>query len=148
MAEEMPAPPSEGDNAEAYSDLKAVEAIPTPPPPPDTGTPIQLSQKINVYNIPPSVWDRLDSSQIVDLSKEVLRQADVVDERHYNFAMAQAARDASGKKWAVSVGALIAVAGFVAAAYLAVSGHTASAMFISLPLTTILAIVVGNRFLD
>lgn len=44
-------------------------------------------------------------------------------------------------------GSVIAIAGFAATVYLATSGHEMIALTISLPLATILAIIVGNRFL-
>ena len=123
------------------------EEIPSPPPTPDTKTPIQFNQQINVHNIPPSAWDLLNSDQILGLSKAILHQADVIDERHYKYAMDRANKDSTGKKWAMSIGGVITVAGFAISAYLAGSGNTFAAVSISLPLGTILAIVVGNRFL-
>ena len=156
MVEEKPTlhPESDGDTAadtahDPQGEVERVDVIPAPPPPPDTKTPIQFNQQINVYQkIPQSAWDRLDSDQIVDLSKEVMRQADIVDERHYQFAMAQSARDASGKKLAMFVGGIITISGFSAATLLAYSGNTIAAISTALPLATVLAVVIGNRFLD
>ena len=149
------APESEGDgnnNSESAQSPKVEkgpsEVIPAPPLPPDTQTPVQFNQQINVYQIPPSAWSQLSAEQIVDLSKVVLKHANEVDERHFKFAIAQSHRDANGKKWATAVGAIIAVAGFGAAAYLAQAGHPLIALAIAAPLATILATVVGNRFLD
>lgn len=154
MVEEKPTlhPESDGGTAadtthDPQGEVERVDGIPAPPPPPDTKTPIQFNQQINVYQIPPSAWDRLDSAQIVDLSKDVMRQADILDERHYQFAMAQSSRDASGKKWAMFVGGIITTSGFSAATLLAYSGNTIAAISIALPLATVLAVVIGNRFL-
>ncbi len=129
-------------------EVEPVELMPAPPSPPNTKTPVQFNQQINVYQIPQSAWSQLSSDQIVDLSKVVLQHANEVDERHFKFAMATSRRDSSGKKWATSVGGIITIAGFGAAAFLAYSGNTLAAIAIALPLATILATVVGNRFLD
>ena len=140
--EEVPASTEDGTAMEVVK-----EGVPSPPPTPDTKTPIQFNQQINVHNIPPSAWDLLNPDQIFELSKAILHQADVIDERHYKYAMDRANRDSTGKKWAMSIGGVITVAGFAVSAYLAGSGNTVAAVSISLPLATILAILVGNRFL-
>ena len=154
MANENPTLPSNDDPEEVPASTEdgtamevAKEEIPSPPPTPDTKTPIQFNQQINVQNIPPSAWGILNSEQILELSKAIIHQTDVIDERHYKFAMDRANRDSTGKKWAMSIGGVITVAGFAITAYLADSGNTLAAVSISLPLATILAIVVGNRFL-
>ena len=51
-----------------------VNETPAPlPAPPQTKTPIQFNQQVNVYQqIPHSAWDGLSANQIVDLSKEIL----------------------------------------------------------------------------
>jgi hypothetical protein len=83
----------------------------------------------------------------VDLSKCVMSQIDAIDRRHMEFAMDEAKRQASGQKLCVVVGALIFSIGIIAAIYLGMSGHEFIALSISLPLATIVAVVVGNRFL-
>lgn len=136
-----------GESHDPKGNVGSGNVIPAPPPPPDTKTPVQFNQQINVYQIPPSAWDRLSPDQIANLSKDVLIQADIVDDRHYRFAMAQADRAATGKKWAMIVGGIITVVGFCVAGFLASSGNTIVAISIALPLATILGTVVGNRFL-
>ena len=140
--EEVPASTEDGTAMEVVK-----EGVPSPPPTPYTKTPIQFNQQINVHNIPPSAWDLLNPDQIFELSKAIFHQADVIDERHYKYAMDRANRDSTGKKWAMSIGGVITVAGFAVSAYLAGSWNTVAAVSISLPLATILAILVGNRFL-
>jgi hypothetical protein len=44
-------------------------------------------------------------------------------------------------------GSAITLAGFAATVYMGLHGHEFIALTISLPLSTILAIIVGNRFL-
>ena len=83
----------------------------------------------------------------MELTKVILDQADATDKRHFEFATEQAKRDDSGKKLSIIVGGIISLAAFVAAGLLAVKGHDTAAITISLPLTTILALIVGNRFL-
>jgi hypothetical protein len=126
-----------------------VASLPVPlVPPPETKLPFQFNQQINVYQIPQNAWDRLSASQIMDLTKMILAQADVVDKRHFDFAMGEAKRDDEGKKLSIKVGAGIALAAFIAAGLLALYGHELAAITISLPLATILAVIVGNRFLS
>ena len=157
MVKDKPASPTESEDKvrkdseashSSKADVKPVDLMPVPPSPPDTKTPVQFNQQINVFPIPQSAWGQLNADQIVELSKAVLHHANVVDERQFKFAMAQSGRDSTGKKWATTVGGVITIAGFGAAAFLAYSGNTIAAISIALPLATILATVVGNRFLD
>lgn len=124
------------------------DLIPAPPSPPDTKTPVQFAQQITFNQIPQSAWGQLDADQIVDLSKTILHHANVIDERHFKFAMSQSVRDANGKKWSTTVGGIIAVAGFGVATLLATAGHPHVAIAVAVMIGTILATVVGNRFLD
>lgn len=119
-----------------------------PVTPPTTKAPVQFNQQVNVYQqIPQSAWDRLTADQIVELSKTIIQQIDVADKRQFDFAVQQEATSRSGKKIAICCGSVVAVIGFAATAYLAANGHELVALSISLPLATILAIIVGNRFL-
>ena len=83
----------------------------------------------------------------MDLSKRIIEQIDVADKRQFEYAVAEANSQKSGKRTAICIGAIIAVAGFAATVFLASNGHEIIALSISLPLATILAVIVGNRFL-
>lgn len=83
----------------------------------------------------------------MDLSKRIIDQIDVADKRQFEYAVEEAKSVKSGKRAAMAWGSIIAVAGFAATVFLASNGHEIIALSISLPLATILAIIVGNRFL-
>lgn len=146
------------DNGNAGADAETVEVVraepaeaePQLPPvsPPSTKAPVQFNQQVNVYQqIPQSAWDRLTADQVLDLSKRIIEQIDVADRRQFDYALEDAKAQQSGKRTAIWVGALIAIAGFAATLFLATHGHELIALSVSLPLATILAVVVGNRFL-
>lgn len=118
------------------------------PPLPKTSSPIEFKQQINIYQIPQSAWDRLNQDQTMELTKAILERADAIDQRHFEYAKEKAQATQAGKKLAIVVGAAITVVGYVIAALLAFYGHEMAAVTVSLPITTILAIVIGNRFLD
>ena len=84
----------------------------------------------------------------MDLSKAIIAQIDVADRRQFDYAMEAARKEQSGKRLAIICGALIAVAGYGATTWLAIHGQSVAALSISLPLTTVLAMVIGNRFLE
>ena len=77
-----------------------------------------------------------------------MNQIDVADQRQFDYALKQTASESSGKKIAILCGAAVALVGFGGAAYLGVHGQATVALSISLPITTILAILIGKRFLD
>ena len=130
---------------EPSEELKKPE-LPPPPTPPNTKTPVQFNQQLNFYQqIPSSAWDGLSTEQIIDLSKSILMQMDRFDERQFKFAMDQAKKlDATRRRILLSASS-VAIIGFATAAYLALNGHTFVAMSISIPLATILAVIVGNK---
>jgi hypothetical protein len=131
------------------TDPTATEPELPPVSPPSTKTPVQFNQQVNVYQqIPPSAWDRLSSDQIVELSRIIVKQIDIADRRQFEYAIEQAKADCSGKKMALACGAAIALGGFGGAIYLGMHGHEFIALSITLPLATILAVIVGNRFLE
>jgi hypothetical protein len=137
------ADPERNNNAAAKD-----EGITLPPvQPPATRAPAVLNQQVNVYQLPPSVWDKLSGDQVFELSKSILAQMEIADERNFNFATTDAQRSASGKKLSVICGSATAIIGFGLAAYLGSQGHDILAACIALPIGTILAVVVGNRFL-
>ncbi len=117
--------------------------------PPKTKTPVQVNQQNNFYQtIPSNAWDRLSADQVVALSKDILHHMDAQDERNYNFAIERVKQsDARGKLNAI-IGAVVALAGFLVTAYLATHNHEFVALTISLPLATIIAMVVGNQFIS
>jgi hypothetical protein len=49
---------------------------------------------------------------------------------------------------AIICGSGIAVSGYASVVWLAVKGHDLAAAIVGLPITTVLAMVVGNRFLS
>jgi len=131
------------------ADPTAIEPELPPVSPPSTKAPVQFNQQVNVYQqIPLSAWDRLNADQIVELSKVILEQIDVADKRQFEYAIEQNRADGSGKKMALVCGAAIALGGFGGTVYLGMHGHELIALSIALPLATILAVIVGNRFLD
>ena len=132
-------------NTESSGELEKPE-LPPPPTPPQTKTPVQFNQQLNFYQqIPSSAWDDLSNDQIVDLSKSILIQMDRFDERQFKFAMDQAGKLDSTRRRILLAGSSVAIIGFATAAYLALNGHTFVAMSISIPLATILAVIVGNK---
>ena len=117
--------------------------------PPATKTPVQFNQQVNIYQqIPQSAWDRLRAEQIVELSKIIVQQIDTADKRQFDYAISQVNSEHTGKKIAIICGSAVAILGFSATAYLALNGQVVPALSISLPLATILAVIVGKRFLD
>ena len=118
--------------------------------PPQTSAPVQFNQQLNlsIQQIPSSAWDRLSPEQVVDISKRIVDQIDATDKRHFDYAMDGVKRSASGKKVAICVGAVVSVAGFAATTFLAIYGHEIVALSVALPLATIIAMIVGRRFLD
>lgn len=118
--------------------------------PPQTIAPIQFNQQVNlsIQQIPPSAWDRLTAEQIMDISKAIIKQADAADQRQYDYAMEDIRRSSAGKRMAVVCGSLVTAAGYGIAGYLAAHGQSLVAACIVLPITTVLAVIVGNRFLD
>lgn len=118
--------------------------------PPQTSAPVQFNQQLNlsVQQIPNSAWDRLSPEQIVEISKMIVNQIDATDQRHFDYAMESVKHSTSGKKVSIWCGGLIFLIGVAATTFLATHGHEITALTISLPLATILAVVVGNRFLD
>jgi fatty acid desaturase len=73
---------------------------------------------------------------------------DSMDKRHYDFAVTHVRAEATRSNVGSICGALIAVLGFSLSGYLSLHGETIVALSISMPLATILAIVVGNRFVS
>jgi hypothetical protein len=77
---------------------EAVASLPVPlPPPPETKFPFQFNQQVNVYQIPQNAWDRLSATEIMELTKVIIEHSDVVDKRHFDYAMEEAKRDNEGK---------------------------------------------------
>jgi hypothetical protein len=119
-----------------------------PVAPPVTKTPVQFNQQVNIYQIPQTAWDRLTADQVVELSKVIVQQIDTADKRQFDYAISQAKSEHDGKKLAIMCGSAVAILGFTVTTYLAIHGQIVPALSISLPLATILAVIVGKRFLD
>jgi hypothetical protein len=116
---------------------------------PQTKTPVTFSQQVNNFQqIPPSAWDGLTPEQRLDLTRSILAQIDSMDKRHYDFAVAHVQTEARRSTIGTICGAAIAVLGFSISGYLSMHGQTIVALSITMPLATILAIVVGNRFVS
>lgn len=141
--------PSSSQTPSSSTDLTAKESQPLPPlHPPTTKTPLQFNQQVNVYQqIPPSAWDSLSQAQVFELTKDILKMSDVIDKRHFDHATNIAAKRSARDKIGMFIGGAIAILGIGGAIYLGTNGHDMIAMSISLPLATILAVVVGRRLL-
>lgn len=118
--------------------------------PPQTIAPVQFNQQVNlsIQQIPSSAWDRLSAEQIMEVSKQIISQVEAADKRQYDYAMEDIRRSSAGKRMAVICGSLVTAAGYSIAGYLAAHGQSLVAACIVLPITTVLAVIVGNRFLD
>lgn len=81
----------------------------------------------------------------MDLSRTIIQQIDVADKRQFDYAIDQAKKEESRKKFTTICGAIVAIVGFGLTGYLAMHGHEFVALTVSLPLATILAIIVGNK---
>jgi hypothetical protein len=146
MSEES-APPKEA-ASQGSADIEQVSLPPVIPP--QTAAPVQFNQQVNlsIQQIPASAWDRLNPEQIVEVTKMIVNQIEATDQRHFDFATESVRRRSRGMTLAVICGTVITVAGYAATAWLALQGHELAAAFVALPLTTVLAMVVGNRFLS
>ena len=116
--------------------------------PPNTKTPLQFNQQVNVYQqIPPNAWNSLSQAQVFELTKDILKLSDVIDKRHFDHATNLIDKRSARDKISMFIGGMIALLGIGGAIYLGTAGHDMIALSISLPLATILAVVVGRRFL-
>jgi len=116
---------------------------------PQTKTPVSFNQQVNNFQqIPPSAWDGLTPEQRLELTHSILAQMDSMDKRHFDFAVTHVQTEARRSTIGSICGALIAILGFSLSAFLSLHGQTIVALSISMPLATILAIVVGNRFVS
>jgi len=78
----------------------------------------------------------------------IIKQIEITDQRHFDFARESVKRRAAGMIVAIICGSVIAVSGYASVVWLAVKGHDLAAAIVGLPITTVLAMVVGNRFLS
>jgi hypothetical protein len=85
---------------------------------------------------------------VVELSKRVLDHANELDKRAYEFAKERVGRDDQRGKRNLYLGSIIVVVAFLIAGYLSLHGHDFIASTISLPLVTLLAMLVGNKLKD
>jgi hypothetical protein len=146
MAVEGEPPPSS--SSPAPKDVANVDAVLPPLPTPDTKTPVQLNQQVNVYQqIPPSAWDKLSANQIVDLTQHITNVMDGIDKRHFDYAMYTADKHNTRSTLSILFGGVIACIGISGTIYLAMNGHDLIAISIMGPLATILAILVGARLM-
>jgi hypothetical protein len=127
-----------------------IEKVTLPPViPPTTKAPVQFNQQVNlsIQQIPATAWDRLTPDQIVEVSGMIIKQVEVTDQRHFEFAKDSVQRRHKGMIIAMICGCVIAVVGYVSVVVLALEGHELAAVTVGAPITTVLAMVVGNRFL-
>jgi len=144
MADEEP---SSSQIPSLSTDIAPQEPQPIPPiHPPTTKTPSQFNQQVNVYQqIPPNAWNSLSQDQVFELTKDILKMSDVIDKRHFDHATNMADKRSARDKISMGIGGAIAFLGIGGAIYLGANGHEMIALSISLPLATILAVVVGRR---
>jgi hypothetical protein len=148
VADPTPSQPPANDPREIVK-AEPVDLELPPVAPPVTKTPVQFNQQVNIYQqIPQTAWDRLTADQVVELSKVIVQQIDTADKRQFDYAISQAKSEHDGKKLAIICGSGVAALGFTVTTYLAIHGQIVPALSISLPLATILAVIVGKRFLD
>ncbi len=125
------------------------EPVVLPPvSPPATKTPFQLNQQINIQQIPPKAWDKLSPDQIVELSKVIVAQIEKSDERQYNWAMTQAVNAVKAQARALWIGGVVALGGVAAVTYLSATGNQLVAAILGTFLATLVAVVVGNHFVE
>lgn len=143
--EEQEQPTSETNIEASAGDNMAPPAI----QPPKTKAPVSFNQQNNYYQtIPSAAWDRLSQDQIVELSKRVLDHADAADQRHFEYAKERLKNSDSTHRRNIFIGSLVTLVAIAVTTYLAMRGHEVIAMTISLPLSTIIAMLLGNRLLD
>jgi len=144
----MPENNGKPDGPHPKLDLVAPAPEPSLPPviPPQTNTPFQFNQQVNIQQIPPKVWDKLSAEQIFDLSKAIVAQVEAMDSRHFELAREKASSAATTKRQSVIIGGVLALAGLAAATYLAASGNGIVGGIIATFLATIIAVVIGSRF--
>ena len=130
-------------------DNQSIEPASLPPiRAPETKTKVHFNQQVNYYQpIPQHAWDKLSAEQICDLTKEMIRTADGIDTRHFDYAMELAKKRDTRDKLTYFIGGAIAILGIGGSIYLGANGHELVAICISLPLATLLSVVVGRRLL-
>ena len=149
-------PPTESESGESAGptpaqpsakDPQVAEEPTLPPlPTPRTKTPVQFNQQVNVYQqIPSTAWDKLSNVQTFELTKQIIQAMDVIDKRHFDFAMDAAEKGSASDKRNTIVGGIIAVVGIGGAVFLGVTGHEAIAVAVAAPIATIIAVVVGRK---
>jgi hypothetical protein len=69
------------------------------------------------------------------------------DERHFQFSKEKLNRIEGQNKRNLYLGSFVVLVGFGLTGFLAMQGHELVALTISLPLATIVAMLVGNRVL-
>ena len=132
-AAEKPEPPQE---------IRLPEFIP-----PETKTSVSFNQ-LNFYQqIPSGVWDRLSEETVAQFCAATLEDTDRIGKRHFDYAMDDAHRSERASRRSIVAGSIIACCGIASTVYLVSTGHEIVALTISLPLATIISILVGRGFL-
>ena len=143
----MPDDPAE-DDFQLTAPSGSERVLLPPVSPPSTKAPFQFNQQINIQQIPPKAWDKLSPDQIVELSKVIVAQIEKSDERQYNWAMTQAKNAVTAQTRALLIGGVVALGGVAATTYLSMAGHQLVAAILGTFLATLVAVVVGNHFIE
>ena len=115
--------------------------------PPATTSPLQFNTQVNVTQLPPNALERLSPEQLMELHHSMMDRIDASDERNFKFAMDQIEREERTQRLGMRVGGLVSCVGYVVAGVLSYSGHETVAGVVAASLTTVLAMIVANRFL-
>lgn len=118
---------------------------PIPANPPDTKTPVQLNQQVNVYQqIPANVWERFTPDQALQAMHLILEHAEQTDRRHFEFAMDQAKKAHASEKVRFWLGTAAYVLGYCVAAVLALQAHPIVGGLIAATITGSLLTIFGK----
>ena len=118
-----------------------------PPKEPKASLPIRFEQNL-MPQIPPDTWSKLSGEQFFNLANQIMEFSCEMERKRFDSEQERIKReDAAGTRNLI-VGTLIVVAGFGAAAYLAVQNQQAVALSITGPLTALVAVVIGRRILS
>lgn len=120
---------------------------PEPPPPPPTHTPATLNQQININQLPPTLWDKLDPQQTRELTSELIGKFDEADARRIALERERLQAETNSTNLAVLVGFLLIAGGLGLVGYLAVQGKQEVALAVGSSLVTLVSVVVGRRWL-
>ena len=134
-----PDPHSAADEPHPTSDSDSGKLLP-PTPKEARASSVSLSQ-LNINVPPPQVWHGLPAQVRGQLLGKIIDNADRVEERKFQFAMAVSKRRREGA-W---VGGSVAVVGLGLCGYLASLGMNTEVTALVVFLATIIGVAIGNR---